>query len=517
MSGLRSAVLAHFHAGDPRPALSVESATYSYAVLGDFAAQAAAQIRTRLGSGEGLRVAVLSTGTLTTYVAVLTAFELDATYIPLDPEAPTGRLRDALTRSRPDVVIIDQRQLGLLEMLGDELPVFEPLEASWYAAVPPATRPATGPANHRYLLFTSGSTGVPKGIEIPDRCITAMFDAVSEIAPVLVDDVVAQTFDLTFDLAQYSTLACWIAGAHLAVLSPADRLDPVGFCQRTHVTHWFSVPSVARTAAEAGRLAPGTLGSVRLSMFCGEALPAALAHTWELATGGPVWNLYGPTEATIACSAQLLDADGSAQSTGIVALGTPLRGTRLGLLTDDLVRDISAVSGPCTGELLIGGAQLFDGYLADPAKSEQALFSDPAGTRWYRSGDRVQVDENGTIGYLGRTDEQVQLRGYRVEPREVEFRIAEALGVRSDQVVVVPLIRPDGTVFDLVAGLEESALADPAPDDTWIGARIQSALPDYMVPAAVRRFEAFPLNANGKIDRAAIRASAVDATVVAHV
>ena len=516
MSGLRSAVLAHFHAGDSGPALSVESATYSYAVLGDFAAQAASQIRTRLGSGDGLRVAVLSTGTLTTYVAVLTAFELDATYIPLDPEAPTGRLRDALTRSRPDVMIIDQRHLELLELVGD-VPVFEPLEASWHAPAQPATRPDSGPATHRYLLFTSGSTGIPKGIEIPDRCITAMFDAMGEIAPVVGDDVVAQTFDLTFDLAQYSTLACWIAGAHLAVLSPADRLDPVGFCQRTHVTHWFSVPSVARTAAEAGRLGPGALGSIRLSMFCGEALPAALAHHWELATGGTVWNLYGPTEATIACSAQLLDADGSAQSTGIVALGTPLRGTRLGLLTDGLARDIGAVSGPSTGELLIGGAQLFDGYLADPAKTEQALFSDSAGTKWYRSGDRVQVDENGTIGYLGRTDEQVQLRGYRVEPREVEFRIAEALGLRSDQVVVVPLIRPDGTVFDLLAGLDESALADPAPDDTWIGTRIQSALPGYMVPAAVRRFETFPLNANGKIDRAAIRASAVDATVGAHV
>ena len=508
MSALRTAVLAHFRAGNPGPALTVESGTYSYDVLGRVAADAANHIRSAGGSDGGLRIAVLSSGTLTAYVALLAAFELDAAYVPLDPTAPVDRLRDALVCSHADIIIIDQRHPDVVTELGQEWPLFDPADGVWCGAKrrsAAAAADADGSPHDRYVLFTSGSTGVPKGIGIPDRCIEAMFGAMAEIAPVQPHDVVAQTFDLTFDLAQYSTLACWIAGAHLAVLSASERLDPAHACQHLGVTYWFSVPSVARSAAEAGRLGEGLLAQLRVSLFCGEALPEQLARSWQQATSGEVWNLYGPTEATIACAAHLLRADEDHRGTGIVPLGAPLRGTRLGLLSQGRVHDLASMDGRADGELLIAGEQLFSGYLDDPGRTALAFVTDESGATWYRSGDRVEVDPAGAIGYLGRTDEQVQLRGYRVEPREVEYRIAAALGLRSDQVVVVPVTRADGTVSDLAAGLGHPAASGGASAESQVHDLIRGALPAYMQPTVVRRFESFPLNPNGKIDRGAIR------------
>lgn len=512
MTWLREAVLASFHARAADPALTVDSVTYSYAVLDQMVAGTTAEIRAALPIHRRPRIAVLSSGTLTAYLAILTAFEVDATYIPVDPTGPTSRLRDIVNRTQPDLMLVDSRHVKRLQELPEAPTGYDVLDGSWHGPVRPG-RARMGRDHYRYILFTSGSTGTPKGIGISDSCIQTMFTGMNDIAPIHRADIVAQTYDLTFDLAQYSMLACWIAGAHLSVLSPSDRLDPIGSAQARRVSYWFSVPSVVRTAVESGRLAVSTLPEIRVSLFCGEALSRTLADAWAAATGTEVWNLYGPTEATIACSAHHVSRADPAQPTGVVPLGTPLRGTRLGLLDDEGV--ISEATGPGRtggGELLIGGPQLFDGYLGDPDKTAAALLTDPNGFRWYRSGDRVQLGPDGTIGYLGRLDEQVQLRGYRVEPREVEQRIAEALHLRLDQVVVVPVDRTDGTVADLAVALEDENV-----DEVWVRDRIQKAVPGYMLPRIVQRWNSFPLNPNGKIDRSAIRARALELLPVAHV
>jgi len=442
-----------------------------------------------------IRIAILASGSLMAYIAVVTAFEMDATYIPLDPTAPPTRLKNTLDRSRPDVVLIDSAHLSKLEDLDSEYLIFEPLEARWFGTGMPS-RIRT--ESHRYVLFTSGSTGVPKGIGISDSCIETMFENMAEIAPIQEADVVAQTFDLTFDLAQYSTLACWISGAHLTVLSQSDRLQPVNFVQRNQVSYWFSVPSICRIAVDSQQFYGGALASIRISLFCGEALPSSLAQKWLQGTGGSVWNLYGPTEATIACSAHQVTLEESTQTLNIVPLGIPFRGTRFGVLSAS--GNVDEVDRPTTGELLIGGAQLFESYIEDPEKTNQAFLTDEHGFLWYRSGDRVRILKDSLITYIGRTDEQVQLRGYRVEPREVEYRISQALCLPSDQVVVVPISREDGTVFDLVA-----AISGDSVNENSLHEIIRDALPAYMVPRSTYRFTSFPLNANGKIDRGAIR------------
>jgi amino acid adenylation domain-containing protein len=496
-------VLRHFRADAPGHALTVEGCSYSYSALGRMARRLAENLEDRHGPLTGRPIAIAASGSLTAYLAVLACLQLGATYVPLDPTAPPDRVEDMLRRVAPAAVVIDPRHLHRLPSFTAHAPTYDPMNARWYGDVarPPGVDPASTPP--RYVLFTSGSTGTPKGIGIPDRCIAAMFEAMAGIAPVVPEDRVAQAFELTFDLAQYSMLACWIAGAELVVMTPADRLRPADFVRHHRVTYWFSVPSVAGFAQHTGDLTDTSMPSVRVSLFCGEALPGVLATSWRSATAGaPTWNLYGPTEATIACAAHRL-ADSHADDAGTVPLGRPFPGTSFAVLGAD---GTPAPLGPgTTGELLIGGAQLFTGYLGDEATTRAAFVAGTPGAgpgRWYRSGDRVRVDDEGTVHFLGRVDEQVQVRGHRVELREVELRIAQGLGADPSRIVAVPLLGAHGTIDALGV-----AVALPDVSDEHVRKVVVDRLPTYMVPRLVRTYHQFPLNSNGKTDRAALRAA----------
>jgi amino acid adenylation domain-containing protein len=493
-------VLSRFRSGDDRRALTVEGCSYSYASLGRMARRLAGELEGGLEGGcgtlTGQRIVVAAAGSLTAYLAVLASFELDATYVPVDPTAPADRLDDILRRVDPAVVVVDPRHRERVPVLAAHAPTYDAMTGTWHGSAGERVAQVPTLSNHRYVLFTSGSTGKPKGIGIRDACIAAMFDAMSGIAPIRPDDRVAQAFDLTFDLAQYSTLASWIAGAEVVVLSPGDRLQPTEFIRRHRISYWFSVPSVAGFAEDSGDLTVASIPTVRTSLFCGEALPTALALSWRDATvGAPLWNLYGPTEATIACAAhRLSDTDDAAE--GFVSLGYAFPGTVLAVLAAD--GSVDPLKPGAVGELLIGGAQLFDGYLGDDATTKAAFVCDGV-ERWYRSGDRVRVDDD-ALRFLGRADEQVQVRGHRVELREVEMRIAQALDTEPSRVVAVPLLGRHGTVDHLGVAV---ALPDVAADR--IRQVVVDCLPPYMVPRVVSRCDQFPLNANGKIDRPAIR------------
>lgn len=333
-----------------------------------------------------------------------------------------------------------------------------------------------------YILHTSGSTGKPKGVPVTRKALEIFLDYVVPRYQLGPEDRVSATFDLSFDLAAYDLLAPMLCGSSIHLPVGKEFLVPAAYAERAELTHWFSVPSMISSADQMGAMEPETLPTLRWSLFCGEAMTWRQAELWrEAAPRTVIENLYGPTELTLACSQYQLPASRSAwpaTSNGTVPIGAvyPHLRWRIG-------------SGRDSAELLVDGAQRFAGYV-DPADDEEAFEATPDGSRWYRTGDRVE-ELGSLLVHRGRIDRQVQLGGLRVELGEVEgaFRAEEA--VKEAAVVTVQ----DDGVMSLVAFL----VGDAARVDEVLRL-VRERVPGYMVPEQLCWVDAFPLNANGKVD-----------------
>ena len=298
-----------------------------------------------------------------------------------------------------------------------------------------------------------------------------------------------QTFAATFDLAMFDMFMAWGAGATLECTPVHAFLALPEFIERKKMTVWFSVPSAVSVARRRGALSPGSMPSLRWSLFCGEALMRPDAEDWQAAASRSVLeNLYGPTELTIACSAYRWAPGRSPAEcvNDVVPIGAVYPALRHVLI------DPSGQPGPAEGELCVTGPQMFSGYL-DPRDDENRFLAH-AGRRWYRTGDRVRLD-GGVLRYLGRVDHQVKIRGYRVELAEIEHTARALPGIY--QVAAVP-VRYKGIV-ELAMFYAGSALR---PEEVIVA--LGRALPDYMVPRWAWRLDDMPLNANRKVDRRAL-------------
>jgi len=265
------------------------------------------------------------------------------------------------------------------------------------------------------------------------------------------------------------------------------------------LTIWFSVPSTAVLLSRLGKLKPDTYPGLRLALFCGEALPQEILEAWSLAAPKAVLeNLYGPTEVTIACTAYRWDpmrSPGECEL-GLVPIGEPYPGMSA-LVADEALREVAPGEA---GELLMGGPQVSLGYWQDPERTATAFVRPPdRDAVFYRTGDRVRrVRPGGPLVYLGRVDNQIKIQGYRVELEEVESVLRDAAGVEVAIAVGWPVnaAGADGIVAFLGA---ESADLDA------VRQRLRQRLPPYMVPRELRLHPVFELNANGKVDRKALR------------
>ena len=350
-----------------------------------------------------------------------------------------------------------------------------------------------------YLLFTSGSTGAPKGIAITHANALAYFEAVRERYRPTEVDRFSQSFDLTFDLSVHDMFLCWSAGACLYPLPPTAGLGVGSFIRKARLTFWFAVPSTAALMARLGELTPGAFPDLHWSLFCGEALPAKLAKAWQVAAPtSVVENLYGPTEATIAFTAYRVPPDISEE--GVVPIGHPFPGQSVAVVDE---QGVLLPNGE-VGELCLGGSQIAPGYWGQPRVTAER-FRGPLGTEertpvhWYRTGDLAVMTADHGLCFRGRADRQVKIRGYRVELQEVEDALRTAGGI------------------NLAAALPWSPAGDDArraivafvPEGTSrerVLAGCRARLPDYMVPAHFREVEEWPLNASGKTDYAQFKA-----------
>jgi acyl-coenzyme A synthetase/AMP-(fatty) acid ligase len=281
----------------------------------------------------------------------------------------------------------------------------------------------------------------------------------------------------------------WENGARLCAMEPIELLAPNKYLERNGITVWFSVPSVAALLRKRRRLEPGSLPTLRWSLFCGEALPRESAEQWQAAAPGSiVENLYGPTELTIACTVHRWDPQSSPAACvqDNVPIGLPYPGL-YPLVVDELLRPVPEGE---IGELCMAGPQTTPGYWQAPEITADRYFTHE-GRTYYRTGDLVRL-QGGEYVCLGRNDQQVKVGVYRIELGEIE-----AVLRRAGAVEAVALLWPDAdTITAVVSGAEDTVALLDACD---------TALPGYMRPRSVHVVEEMPVNGNGKIDRPALR------------
>jgi amino acid adenylation domain-containing protein len=449
----------------------------------DLAAQSAgfAGALAEHGVTRGDVVAVLLERSAETVIALLAILRLGAVYLPIDVAQPAERALTMLTRANARLVVASPAWADTLEGR------FATLLAVARAAA--ADRCPVRPGDPAYVIFTSGSSGEPKGVIVPHRAL-ANLDAARQLHdPIGAESRVLAAISVGFDVSMGQLLLPLLRGACIVIAPDLRTLSPAQFwalLDRHGVTHINSVPSFFEAMLDA---APAHARLERL-MLGGEPLKPALARKLrERLNGTQVVNMYGPTEACVDAAAYLVPAD-LAPGLAALPIGRPLPNYTFHILDVRLMP--VGIGQP--GELCIGGAGLAIGYLGDPALTA-ARFVDSDYGRIYRTGDIASWREDGMVMFHGRDDGQVKIRGHRIELGEIE----RALLDRRDVAQAAVIARADSSgAARLLAYVVASAGA--APDPVAIRQQLGTVLPTYMVPASIQLLDALPLTPNGKLD-----------------
>lgn len=411
-------------------ALIYEAEQLSYAELNARANQLAHHLR-RLGVTAETRVALLAERSPEMMVALLGVMKASGTYIPLDPAYPSSRLSLMLQNSRASILLTQSHLLAGLSSYEGRVIC---LDADWEEiSREPASNPdsVTDPDNLVYIIYTSGSTGEPKGVMISHRALVNLLDAMQRQLGLTAADTWLAVTTLSFDIAALELYLPLLVGAQLKITPRADVLDANRLrSQLSNATVMQATPATWRMLVEAGWET-----ETQLKILCGgEALPNDLAREL-VARSTAVWNVYGPTETTVWSMAHRLDGDDET-----VVIGHPLANTQVFILDKHLQPVVNGV----VGELFIGGTGLSRGYLNRPDLTAEKFvpnpFSEaaiePGGERLYRTGDFARRRDDGAIECLGRTDQQIKIRGYRVELAEIETVLRRSELLRDCVVVV---------------------------------------------------------------------------------
>ncbi|QWP75370.1 amino acid adenylation domain-containing protein [Lysobacter sp. K5869] len=468
-------------------AIRTADGAVDYAELVRRARAVAAALR-REGIGEGAIVAVCAGRNADAIAAMLGVLLAGAAYLPVDPAYPAERIGFMLADAGASRVLADAAGRKALQGAEAATPALE-LETLLVDTATDTALPATAPHTLAYLVYTSGSTGQPKGVMLEHRGLSNLAEAQQRLYATGPDSRVLGFASFGFDAAAWEWLMALTAGASLHLCGEDERLSAQALGERLAgegITH-ATLPPVMLA-----QLDPQRGYALRALIVAGEACDERLAWTW--AARAPMFNAYGPSENTVCATSAPIRAGEP------IKLGAPLPGVSLRVCAADGA--LQPVGVP--GELWLGGAGLARGYLGRPALSEER-FVVADGERFYRSGDRARWDENGELRFLGRIDEQVKIRGYRVEPGEVEAAVAAEPEV-AEAVVVA---RDDGAGLRLVAYVVAAAEAGDAQALTRaLRERLARRLPAHMLPSAWVPLERLPVTANGKVDKRRLPAPA---------
>ena len=470
-------------------ALDAVDEQFSYREL-DARAAALADRLTARGIGIEDPVAVLMNRSVALIVAQLALVRIGGIYVPLDGRAPQERLRTMLAVAGAELVLTDAEwEQTACELTSADSVLRLDGTGDQVSATGSAPTSAVHPDTVQYMMFTSGSTGIPKGVAVRQRDVAALaFDrAFTDHDRVLVHSPHA------FDASTYELWTPLLRGG-TAVLAPPEDLDAAGVRRAVTergVRHLFLTIGLFRLLAQED---PGCFRGAREVWTGGEAVPGAVVgRVLQACPDLTVVAVYGPTETTTFATRRPFHPGDLLPA--VLPIGHPLDNTRVYVLDDALQPQPPGIAG----ELFIAGAGLARGYAGRPAETAARYLADPfgaPGSRMYRTGDVVRWSEDGSLDFVGRVDDQIKIRGFRVEPAEIEARLRAHPAVAE---AVVSLYEDAGRKR-LAAHLVPAGGAE-APSATELRAHLEADLPDYMVPAAFVAVPRLPLTGNGKVDR----------------
>jgi D-alanine--poly(phosphoribitol) ligase subunit 1 len=438
-------------------------------------------------------IGILSNRKCEAYIAVLCAYFLGIKFVPLNPKFPKERLKKIIALAEIDLIMFDCGEANLLQDFEPEAINLSDI-VSRFLEAPEGSLISQGLSSDHidenslaYQMFTSGSTGDPKGVPISYGNLNAYVRNISQVIEYRQGDKCSQFFDLSFDLSMHDIFVVLYNGGTIVAAEDIDLMMPTQYIDKHAIDMWFSVPVLGKVASKTARTIP-TKHKLRGALFCGEALPMTVANAFDSLLDGKagVWNLYGPTEATIAFSAR--NTANVATDLDIAPLGVPFGENIAAILLEngDVVTEFEEGH---EGMLLLGGSQVFPGYKPDTGKE---AFHTWMGIEYYVSGDLVRQSQSELL-YLGREDSQVKIRGFRVELGEIEKVFRELYELDFLAVFV------RGNVGNL-----EICVAYQNDLDIEIGGELNARLPDYMIPSFLVKCDTLPTNVNGKIDRKAL-------------
>ncbi|TQF72943.1 AMP-binding protein [Pseudoalteromonas luteoviolacea] len=447
------------------------------------------------------------------YVGILAALLADKTYVPICPNSPDSVLERVLNVIDSDCFIIDtsneakDMHLASKLKLGTQV-VFPSLSTSAFGQsllnlqVVGKEQLVGGELAHfdtfnnenAYLMFTSGSTGIPKGVMVSHENVQEYLRGAIELFNPDESDRVIQLNSYTFDLSVHDIFLAWSVGASLYAVPENAFFKIPQYLAEHEITFWLSVPTTGINLNDLNLLTEGRFEKLKYTLFCGEPLPESLARAWhKAAPNGEICNIYGPTECTIAMTCYVWSMRDDASD--IVPIGVPFPGQEIVLLD----ANFQQVSDGDKGEIFIGGSQVVEGYYNNEAQTLLRFVTLPQRDGvWYRSGDLAVRTEHDGFQFTGRCDDQLQVRGYRIERLEVETLMRQACGIESLAVVGWPIL--DANVCGgLVAFVSGSGLSSSA-----IKEACRKHMPEYMWPSKVY-LQDIPLTKSLKVDYPALK------------
>ena len=436
---------------------------------------------------EQINVGLLAGTDINTYAAIFAIWFEGKAYVPLLPSAPLDRNQKVVKEAKLTHILSSKDFAQALNAeivntlnLGDK-----------HVNEPPRFNDCERIA---YILFTSGTTGMPKGVQITIGNLTAFIDAMFDLGhEIFNSDRVLQMFELTFDFSVVSYLLPIVGGACIYTIPEGEvKFNYVlDLLEEHHLTVLFLVPSVITYL----QMYFNDIDEpeTRLCSFCGEALTLGITNRWQKCIpNARIINFYGPTEDTVFCSYYDVNKDNQKNLNDVISVGKAMKAGEMIILNED-----GTLAKPEErGELCLSGPQLSPGYWANPQKNQESFFMYD-GKRFYKTGDMCFMDKDGDVMYVGRMDFQAKIQGFRVELSEIEHYSSEFLDEKTLSLCVAFTNRMGNTEIGLAI---EGEVFDSKPVIDYI----KSKLPPYEVPTKVLFFKRFPLNTNGKLDRKVI-------------
>ncbi len=495
-----------------RCALVSDKGTLSYAELTMQSDRLAHALRSQ-GVTAGDRVGVALDKSLESVIAIFGILKAGAAYVPIDPSAPANRAAYIVENCAMRGLITTRKRLAALEPLVAKMPPCVVLDAggesrglAWneimQATTPPQPDPGVVEQDLAYILYTSGSTGEPKGVMLSHRAALSFVNWAVDYFQLHQDDRLSNHAPLHFDLSIFDLFGAVAVGATVALVSPTTAVFPrnlADWIEDTGISVWYSVPSALIQLALNGGLERHDFKALRLVIFAGEVFPIRhLRALMQQIPGAGYFNLYGPTETNV-CTVHPVSTIPTADAAPL-PIGRACANTEVFALSDDGV----LIEAGGTGELYVRGPTLMQGYWGKPDQSGRVLLPNPLNSERpdlvYRTGDLVRLDGAGNYHFVGRRDLQVKSRGYRIELGDIEAVLYRHPTVAEAAVIARPHEQFGCTLLGIVAPRSGSKLTQ-----IDLAAFCAEHLPPYMVPTDFELRVALPKTSSGKIDRTALQ------------